>query len=1102
MSATARVFFLGLLVLLIAPTATEAQRANEVFGKNRIQYRTFDWFYLSGENFDVYYYDGRRAIATEALQYLESEFDRITDLIGYAPYFKTRIFLYNSLADQRQSNVGLNRNQFNVNGEIEFVKPYIEVAHLGTAQEFKQELLFKVCSLLVNEMMYGGNLKEMFQSALLLNLSEWFVSGAAEYIARGWTAEMDDYVREIVRTKRINKVYKFTGHEAELVGQSFWNFVAEKYGKSSISNILNYTRITRNEEKSILITLGVNYKQIIKEWQQYYSQMQQQVSQSYVSPADSTKEPLRHNATTQYTTLKISPDGRHIAYAENDRGRYIVKVRSITSGKETTILTYGSKVISQEVDYRLPIIGWSDANTLGVIAVKQGNYTFWLYDLSTKTKLPRELDRFNNVRSISFSANGRLAVLSADYEGRNDLYLISSRRDRIRRLTNDLYDDLDPTFIPNTNKIVFSSNRTSDSLNAKSKASLTDLTDNHNLFVFDLDTTKSIVKRITNTLSKDYAPIALNSHVFYYLSDQRGIINLFKYDLTSGIYTQVTNFATSIKEYDFNAGSSTFAMITNRRMRDEIYVSHNFNLNRQVFTPATRRKELQQARIIREKRKQEENKNMSIRDLINARLKNSQEEDSTKPQPADSLLVKKDSSARDSITVKPDTLKPKTEVINTDNYVFEDEAVKQTQPSESFLNRYMKAQDKTRTKGPFPYESRFSADNLITSAVIDPLRSSAGSGGFGISVERQMNDMLENYRLIAGLMTTVDLRNGDFWAEAQYLPHWLDFSARFDRKGVRWEPFTSSTTFKYSLNKLEIGASLPFNDRTRLSLKPFGAFARSADLGAANVVPITPPTAEPVNNFYAGVKSELVYDNSINVGMNIIEGTRGKISFTHYQGLNDANNSFSQISMDVRHYQQLYKEITLAVRGFAGSFYGRSPKEYLLGGMDNWIFNETKFNGTTATGEQNPLNVRTENQDILFAEYVTNLRGFDYSTLFGNNVLLLNAEFRLPIIRALTDGPITSNFLKNLQLIGFYDIGTSWSGKPPFSEGVSVSFERYKSGPFQIDVKNYLNPWLYSYGVGMRSVVLGYYMKVDVAWPVENYEVGNATWFVTLGFDF
>jgi hypothetical protein len=1109
MNAIVRLFTLLAFALLLLPHETLSQRANEVFGKNRIQYRSFDWLYLSGENFDVYYYDGRKAIATEALQYLEAEFDRITDLLGYAPYFKTRVFLYNSLADLRQSNVGLNRTEYTVNGEIEFIKPYIEVPYLGTGQEFKQELLYKVSELLVSEMMFGGSLKEIFQSALLMNLSEWFVLGASQYVARGWTAEMDDYVREVIRSKRSNNLNKFSDKEAALMGQSFWNFIAEKYGKSSISNILNYTRITRNEEKSILITLGVSYNQVMKDWKQYYLQMHQQVSQSYVKPEDSTRVKLRHNRTTQYTTIKVSPDGRHIAYAENDRGRYIVKVRSIETGKEVTILTQGSKVVGQEVDYRLPIIGWSDSNTLGVIAVRKGDYTFWLYDLSTRTKLPRELEKFNNVRSISFSSNGRLAVLSADSEGRNDLYLISSRRDRIRRLTNDIFDDLDPMFIPNTNKIVFSSNRTSDTLNVKTNASLNSLSDNYNLYLYDLDTTQTMVHRVTNTLSKDYAPIALNGSVFYYLSDQRGIINLFRYDRSSGIYTQVTNFSTSIKDFDFNTSNNTFAMVTSRKLNDEIFVSRNFNLNRQVFTPATRRKELQQARVIRERRQQEENKGMSMRDLINARLKNAQAQDTTRTLPADTARVaadttqvKADSAAiaidSTAAVVKTDTLKPKkTEIINTDNYVFEDEVVKANQPSETFLNRYVKARDRNRMQGPFPYESRFSADNLITSVVIDPMR------GLGIVLERQMNDMLENYRLLTGLMTTVDLRNGDFWAEGQYLPHLLDFSVRFDRKGIRWDPFTNSDTYKYSLNKLEVGVSLPLTDRARISVKPFGAFARSVNLGKTNnSFQVDPPSQVPLNNFYAGAKSELVYDNSVVAGMNSIEGTKGKITFTHYEGLNNKNTSFSQVSADVRHYQKIYKEIVFAVRGFAGSFFGKSPKQYLLGGMDNWAFNQTKSDGTTARGEDNPLGVRAENQDILFVEYATNLRGFDYASLFGNNVLLMNAEFRVPLIRTFTNAPVASNFFRHLQLLAFYDIGTSWSGKAPFSGETSVSVDRFKNGPFQVDVNNYLNPWLYSYGVGMRTVFLGYYMKLDVAWPVENYEVQKTRWFVTLGFDF
>jgi hypothetical protein len=695
-------------------------------------------------------------------------------------------------------------------------------------------------------------------------------------------------------------------------------------------------------------------------------------------------------------------------------------------------------------------------------------------------------------------------VLSADFEGQNDLFLISTRRDRVRRLTNDLFDDLDPSFIPGTNRIVFSSNRATDSLQMNRKYTLGDLNDNHNLFVFDLDSTNVAVKRITNTLSNDYAPFALNDNVYYYLSDQRGIINLFRYDRSTGIYSQVTNYSTSIKDYDFNQEQNMLAVVMQRRLRDDIYLDRNFNINRNVFTPATRRKELQQARVIRDRRKQEEDKKMSIKDLLNARLKEAQpQSDSVEKEPltADSAVQVSDTARvrLDSLppVTLPDSVKSSTP-INTDNYVFEDDVAKESEPSESFLNRYMKAREKGRIMGPFPYEVKFGRETFITSAVIDPLR------GFGILMEMQMNDMLENYRFYGGLMTSIDLRHGDVYGEFQYLPGLVDLSARFERKGLRWEPYSDASIYHYALNKIEIGGALPLNDRLRLTLKPFGAVTTAADQGEADI-PLAPPSAEPTQYFYAGIKSEAVYDNSVSLGLNMMEGTRGKITYQNWIGLGDRNNSFSQLSVDIRHYQKIYKEIVFAVRGFAGAFWGNAPKQYLLGGQDNWAFNEAYLGGTSATGEPNPLGTPTENQDILFAEFATSLRGFNYATIFGNKAMLLNAELRVPLVRVLTNTPIASNFFRNMQFIGFYDIGTSWSGEPPFSSGTSVSFDRIDSGPnrsFEIDVKNYLNPWLYSYGFGVRTVMLGYYMKFDLAWPVEDYDVGNPRFLFSLGLDF
>src|SRR6187549_935632 len=269
---------------LVTCLDAQAQRSKEEFGKNRIQFRQFDWLYLSGENFDVYYYDARKGVAQEALEFLEGEFDRITDMIDYPPYFKTKVFIYSSLSDLRQSNMGLNRNVYKVGGETEFIKPFVEVAHLGTAQEFKEELLFQISDLMVDEMMFGGNLKDIFQSSILMNLPDWFVDGASLYVAKGWTAEMDDYIRQLMSTRKARRATKLGSKDAALVGQSMWNFIAEKYGKSSVANILNYTRVTRNEEKSILITLGINFRQLLNEWQKFYTDMGTQVGNAYISP--------------------------------------------------------------------------------------------------------------------------------------------------------------------------------------------------------------------------------------------------------------------------------------------------------------------------------------------------------------------------------------------------------------------------------------------------------------------------------------------------------------------------------------------------------------------------------------------------------------------------------------------------------------------------------------------------------------------------------------------------------------------------------------------------------------------------------------------------
>jgi hypothetical protein len=133
-------------------------------------------------------------------------------------------------------------------------------------------------------------------------------------------------------------------------------------------------------------------------------------------------------------------------------------------------------------------------------------------------------------------------------------------------------------------------------------------------------------------------------------------VNLFRYNRQTGIYAQVSNYNSSIRDFDLNFGSQTLALVATQDMGEDIFKVSNFNIERQIFTPASRRREVQQAKTLTEKRKQEQPKNMSIKDLINARLK--EKTDTTKQEPKPE--------------VKPDSVKSEKGVINTDDYTFEE----------------------------------------------------------------------------------------------------------------------------------------------------------------------------------------------------------------------------------------------------------------------------------------------------------------------------------------------------------------------------------------------------------------------------------------------
>ena len=1088
------------------------QQYYQQFGKNRIQYQDFDWFYFEADNFEVYYHNREQNFAEMATEILQEEYKRITDIIGYAPYSKVKILIYSSYRNLHQSNIGVRDKLFSEEGQANSGKLLVEVPYPGKKSEFRQEIVYRLTKVLINDMMFGGSIRDVLQNTLSGSLPSWFVEGVARYIAYGWDVDMDDYTRDLISRRNVKNLSRLRNEDAAIVGQSVWNFLVLKHGKSNISNILNLTRIVRNEEKGISHSLGLPYKQFIYEWQTYYMSAYDEIKDLYVPLNTKHQIERNRNLRVKYSSNRISPNGELLAYVKNDEGRFEVILRYLAiKSPEDVVVKGGRRAINQEVDYSLPLLEWIDNENLAVVQSQNGQMVLTIHNLINRKKFRRVLYKFTQVKAISFNSNGKLAILSGTVGDRNDLFLMSISRRAVKRLTNDDFDDLDPHFVPGTNRILFSSNRGKLFRKDSLKIPNVDENDIFNIYMLDLDNENQPITKITNNISKERSPIAVNKNEFYYLSDQMGIYNIFHYDLQDSLSKQVTRFEKSIKDFDIHRQSLLYTFVALDNRTDKLFIEEGNKLIENNFAPHTLRQKVKQALISRKR----------ASDLIN------------KPP-----LVLSDTSASD-IFVKTEgdligadrsaNIKSLDSVIDVKDFVFEEEieSKKSVDPNKSysFLATLRNRDNEKNLGGPYKYETRFSTDNYNVTPVIDPLR------GFGTFVELQLNDMLENHKFYSGIYLKLGrLPNlqGDFMGEYKYLKKRLDYHVRYKRRTILIQPTgitgtslplnSLDTRQKYVLSRLTGGVTYPISPTRKIEANIFGMDASYLDLKISEGldsagIDLPNPVFES-QKYYFGYSVSYTLDDVIPAGPNMLFGTQFKLEYSNSIGLNDSRIGFGSIKVDGRRYFKITKHIIWANKVFYGRSFGASPNSFIIGGTSNWLLtNRTEELGDNSylqgrhfeeTPNNDPLTFENgkDNSRILFAEFVPSLRGYSYNELNGQNAIVLNSEIRIPLFRMLTTDYIPANFIRNFVAVGFIDFGSAWTGKSPFNRVNGVNTQPFPATNFQANLRSSRDSWLTGVGYGFHTTLLGYHLRFDFARPYESNNFRSGRFYVSLGFDF
>jgi hypothetical protein len=1075
-----------------------AQFDQERFGKNRVQHKELNWYFYSSNNFEVYYYDRGGPNAKMAIEYLESEFDKLTQMIGYVAYTKPKIYIYNSPEELLQSNLNLNVQEYSEDGQTKFTRLIAELAYKGRIDQFKEDIIYATSKVIMREMLYGASVADAFQANLINDFPEWYIDGAALYLAKGWSREMDDFIRQFLKDTSNPKILNLTGIEAGLVGQSIWNYISEKYGRRYVSSILNLSRINRNEENSIANTIGLNTRTFFEDWKNYYLKVNEPVYASFknVNP-ESAVARTSSRVDGAISDIKFSPDGLMLAYVINNAGKFKVQVRELSSGFEQTVFQGGAKYDELTPNLYSPIVAWRDSANLAIASFKRGFTTLRLRSIDGASQDKIFLRNITQILSLDFNESGKNMVLSAISNGKTDIYTLNVRGQG-KRLTNDIFDDLTPTFL-NDSVIIYSSNFTElpDSV-LKATPDIKLLPNQYNLFRADVLKDTTAFTKLTNANSKSTHPRKINSNTLLFLSDLSGITNLMRFNIGNQVSNQISAFDKSIEVFDVTSRMNKIAYGIRNGKESYLFVEGYSGADQ--FTPSIPRVQLAQAKDLNER--------LAARRLMEQRAAQTQRPSApqappSRPQPQLDTI----NSQSKTSSINPDRLRFESRKgINTDNYTFDSvpsiqNLAEQSRPESSrtnLLDAFRKQSLQKRVSGPREMDPQFFTNHINTRFIVDPLR------GFGINMNGKMTDILDNHVFMGGIMQSLDFnRGGDVWFEYEYLKSRLDFRGRFDRKTIRIAE--EDITFqKYVLTQMEAGVSYPLTINSRFYAAPFVAKTQYFNLNSDSLILGQNPDENRFDVNYLGGKAEFVFDRTEPMGLYSFTGLKGKIGFQHYQGLNHSDRSFSNFYLDLRNYQKIHKNITLASKLYVGSFMGQNPQNYLVGGMDNWLFNEF-YNPPSNRPEPSPVRnpAGVENSNILFTDFV-DLRGFDYDEIRGRNVITFTSELRIPLFSYLTRGNITSNFVRNFQLVGFYDIGSAWNEFAPWERVNDQNTEiiNTEGSPFVVVLNNFNNPWLQSYGAGLRTVLLNYYMKFDVARPIRNYETEDLRFYFTLGYNF
>jgi hypothetical protein len=1076
-------------LLSISATAQFYNGSQVTYGKNRVQYTDFLWTYFRFNNFDVYYYLNGKELAQHVADYSGKYIPEIEKKLETTLDRKTQFIVYNTYSDLKQSNIGLmNQTKYNTGGITHIIGTKVFLYFDGDLNHFDRQIRGGITRLLVENIIYGGSLGSQVKNSTLINLPDWYIDGLVSYYSRNWDTELDNKVKDGILSGKYKKFNHLTDEDAVIAGHSLWRFIAEKYGEESIANIAYMTRVNRSSENGFLYVLGIPFKTVIDEWFDWYSKIYTVDNKSF-SPYG-TDIPFKLKRDRVYDNVRISPDGDKMLYSVNEKGLYKVYLYDLVSGKKKRIFRTGFRT-DEKVDYSYPLLSWHPTgNMIAMIMERKGLLYLYFYDNEIRKWQHQNLFNFQKVLDFSYSPDGRSFVMSAVEHGQSDIYTYNIAANIAEPITQDVYNDFNPRYLGKSNKIIFSSNRPDDTIRfVKENQRSYDGMENNDLLIYEKGSGKNVLNRVTKTrLANEIQPVSYSPGYFTYLSDANGVYNRYAARLDSTVayvdtavhyryFTQtfpLSNYPRSILSQDVS--------FTGRKTSELIFEDNKYHLfTRDIpVGKISPRQNLEQSKYmlsLEEKARKAKEEEAILKANPAAKVKRKRfvavYENEVSPTTVDSAGVDINNYQLSGSILTNKILLKKTNVLQHEN-----------------------AGGIIKLPKPRNYNVEYSVNQLVSQLDFSYLNMSY-QPYIGYSGPVYQNsptnalfvvgatDLLEDYRIIGGVRLNMELVNNEFLLGYADLKHRLDREVYFHRTG--FDVNYSNAYVRHRIHELHYVLRYPFTEvfaiKGTASVQYDKPYVLAYDFPTANM--------NTTGNTWAIAKGELIYDNTREIGTNLLLGLRFKGFGEYYQLVDESKVNMIVVGFDVRHYTRIHRSFIWANR-FAGSTsFGKNRLLYYMGGVDNWLAPEFNYEYQI-----------DYTQNYAFQTLATNMRGFRQNARSGNTFALWSSELRFPVFRYFFNKPLRSEFLNNFQILGFTDVGSAWQGLNPLADENINYTKHISSPPLEITVQVQKDPLIAGYGFGLRSTLFGYFLRADWAWGVEDQVIQPRIFYLSLSLDF